>query len=85
MRDFGASWFMSESPYAALITTITMTGVNNSLTWTGSDAFGEVSSAESCHVVLETLPPDYVQKISRHFESPVDHSRQVNDPPEAER
>ncbi|XP_042286930.1 phoenix [Thunnus maccoyii] len=41
----------------------------------GLDAITEVSS-QSCHFVLETSPPDYVEKISRFLESSVGQSRQ---------
>lgn len=66
----------------------TMTGVHNSVNWTQSDAIAEVVSADACHIVLETSPPDYVEKISRYLECSVGQSRQdkgCDDPPEAER
>ncbi|XP_026227025.1 G patch domain-containing protein 8-like isoform X2 [Anabas testudineus] len=53
-----------------------MTRVGNSLNVTQSDAIAEAISAESCHIVLETSPPDYVQKISRYLESSGGQSRQ---------
>lgn len=34
-----------------------------------SDALADVISAESCHIVLESSPPDYVKKISRYLDS----------------
>ncbi|XP_026185204.1 phoenix [Mastacembelus armatus] len=60
-----------------------MTGMhNNSLNWAA--AIEEVASAESCHFVLETSPPDYVSKISRYLGSPVGQSGQGNDAAGAE-
>lgn len=53
-----------------------MTGVRNSLAFTQSDALADVVSGQSCHIVLETSPPDYVEKISRYLESNEGHSRQ---------
>lgn len=53
-----------------------MTGVHNALNWTRSDAVAEAVSAESCQIMLETSPPDYVEKISRYLESSVGQSRQ---------
>ncbi|XP_044078106.1 trichohyalin-like isoform X2 [Siniperca chuatsi] len=64
-----------------------MTGVHDSLTLTRSDAISEVISAESFHVVLETSPPDYVEKISRYLESSAGQSRQdtvSNEPAESD-
>nr|XP_020456231.1 uncharacterized protein LOC109960458 [Monopterus albus] len=52
--------------------------MRNSLNWTQSDAIAEAVSAESCHIVLNTPPIDYVQKISRYLESSVGQSRQDN-------
>lgn len=65
-----------------------MTRVGNSLNVTQSDAIAEAISAESCHIVLETSPPDYVQKISRYLESSGGQSRQdkaCTNPAEADR
>lgn len=65
-----------------------MTGERNSLNWTQSNAIVEALSAESCHIVLETSPPDYVEKISRYLKSSVRQSSQdkiYNEPAEAER
>ncbi|XP_018547750.1 phoenix [Lates calcarifer] len=64
-----------------------MTGERNSLNWTQSNAIVEALSAESCHIVLETSPPDYVEKISRYLKSSVRQSSQdkiYNEPAEAE-
>ncbi|XP_071316753.1 caldesmon-like [Trachinotus anak] len=64
-----------------------MTAVRKSLRLTQSDLLVEALSKESCHIVLETSPPDYVQKISRYLESTEGHNRQddvVNDPAGAE-
>ncbi|XP_074468233.1 uncharacterized protein LOC141753442 isoform X2 [Sebastes fasciatus] len=55
-----------------------MTEVRNSLTRTQFDAIAEVVSAESFHIVLETNPPDYVEKISHYLESCVGQSGQEN-------
>ncbi|KAK2879753.1 eukaryotic translation initiation factor 5B-like [Channa argus] len=46
-----------------------MTGVRKYLNWNDSDGIAEDISAESCHLVLKTSPPEYVQKISRYLES----------------
>lgn len=65
-----------------------MTEVRNSLTRTQFDAIAEVVSAESFHIVLETNPPDYVEKISHYLESCVGKSGQENvsnGPAEADR
>ncbi|XP_023274050.1 trichohyalin-like [Seriola lalandi dorsalis] len=64
-----------------------MTGVHKPLQCTQTDAIVEALSAESCHIVLETSPPDYVEKISRYLESSVGHGGQdagPNDPAEEE-
>ncbi|KAF1378844.1 hypothetical protein PFLUV_G00194710 [Perca fluviatilis] len=64
-----------------------MAGLPNSRTRTQSDPIAEVVSAESYHAVLDTSPPDYVEKISRYLESSVGHSKQdkvSNGPAEAE-
>ncbi|XP_076024892.1 uncharacterized protein LOC143014768 [Genypterus blacodes] len=61
-----------------------MTGVNTSLNLTGTDAVSEVLSLKPCSVVLETLPIDILEKSSRYLQSSVDHSRQDDDPYEAE-
>ncbi|XP_035864779.1 trichohyalin-like isoform X2 [Sander lucioperca] len=64
-----------------------MAGVPNSLTRTQSDSIAEVVSAESYHAVLDTSPPDYVEKISRYLEASVGQSKQdkvSNGPAEAE-
>ncbi|TDH04702.1 hypothetical protein EPR50_G00135520 [Perca flavescens] len=64
-----------------------MAGVPNSLTRTPSDPIAEVVSAESYHAILDTSPPDYVEKISRYLESSVGHRKQdkvSNGPAEAE-
>lgn len=53
-----------------------MTGVRKSFHWTQSESFAEAVSTESCHIVLETSPPDYVQKISRYLESSAGQTRQ---------
>lgn len=60
-----------------------MAGVRKSLNWTQSDSIAEAVSAESCHIVLETSPADYVEKISRYLESSVGQIRQ--DKADAER
>ncbi|XP_051255948.1 phoenix [Dicentrarchus labrax] len=64
-----------------------MADVHSSLSWTQSDALAEVVSAESCHIVLEPSPPDYVEKISRYLESSVGQGEQdkvCHEPAEAE-
>ncbi|XP_040907517.1 phoenix [Toxotes jaculatrix] len=64
-----------------------MTGVRKSQKRTNSDATAEALSAQSCYTVLETSPPDYVEKISRYLESSVGqsrHDKESNDPAEAE-
>lgn len=61
-----------------------MTGEHDSLRWTRSEAV----SAKSCHVILETLSPECVEKISRYLESSAGHSGQdkvSNEPAAAER
>lgn len=65
-----------------------MAGEHSPLIWTESDALAEVISAESGHIVLETCPPDYVEKISWYLGSHVGQSRQgevPDEPAEAER
>ncbi|XP_038563758.1 aspartoacylase isoform X2 [Micropterus salmoides] len=60
-----------------------MTGEHDSLRWTRSEAV----SAKSCHVILETLSPECVEKISRYLESSAGHSGQdkvSNEPAAAE-
>lgn len=36
----------------------------------------EAMAAESCHFVLDTSPPDYVEKISRYLETSVEYNPQ---------
>lgn len=65
-----------------------MAGVHTSLALTQSDAIAEVISAESCHLVQETLPPEYVEKLSRYFGSSADQStldKVSHEPAEADR
>lgn len=40
------------------------------------DAIADIFSAESCNVVLEINPPDYVAKISRYLKSSVGQNQQ---------
>nr|XP_046267158.1 phoenix isoform X2 [Scatophagus argus] len=49
-----------------------------------SASLAEVLSAESCHIVLETSPPDSVKKISRYLESQSKKDEASNEPAEAE-
>lgn len=56
-----------------------MAGVHKSSSWTPSGAFTGVVSAEPCHLVLETSPPDYVKKISRYLESSVGRDEVSNE------
>lgn len=62
-----------------LLLKCTMAGVHKSSSWTQSGAFAGVVSAEPCHLVLETSPPDYVKKISRYLESSVGRDEVSNE------
>lgn len=42
-----------------------MPKVRHTKEWTKADALAEIISAEPCDFVLETAPPDYVEKISQ--------------------
>ncbi|CAK6973745.1 phoenix [Scomber scombrus] len=53
-----------------------MNQVHHRKHWSRSAAqISAALSADSCHLVLETAPPDYVEKISRYLESSVGHSK----------
>ncbi|XP_076605758.1 uncharacterized protein LOC143332318 [Chaetodon auriga] len=53
-----------------------MTGGHDSLTWTQPDVMVETPLKTPRHVVLEMSSPDYVEKISRFFESSAGQSKQ---------
>lgn len=46
-----------------------MAKVRRSNEWTESDAVAEVAAADPSDFVLETFPPEYVDRISRFIES----------------
>lgn len=46
-----------------------MAKVGQSNEWTESDAVAEVATADPSDFVLETLPPEHVERISRFIES----------------
>nr|XP_057943281.1 transcriptional regulator ATRX homolog [Doryrhamphus excisus]XP_057943282.1 transcriptional regulator ATRX homolog [Doryrhamphus excisus]XP_057943283.1 transcriptional regulator ATRX homolog [Doryrhamphus excisus] len=45
-----------------------MSQVPNNLGWIQPDILADAISAESCHIVLEKSPPDYVKKISEYLD-----------------
>ncbi|XP_041657718.1 uncharacterized protein DDB_G0283697-like [Cheilinus undulatus] len=51
----------------------TMAEVSNSLSTT---QISELLSTESCHLVLETPPPEYVEKVSRYLASSCGHNEE---------
>ncbi|XP_073336244.1 uncharacterized protein [Pagrus major] len=53
-----------------------MVEVHKSSSWTG---FDDIAGVESCHIVLETSPPDYVKKISRYLDSSVGRDEVSNE------
>ncbi|XP_056265869.1 myosin-10-like [Pseudoliparis swirei] len=55
-----------------------MTGVHNFLNGTQPDAMGQVGTEGSYHVVLESSPPDYMEKISRYLSSSMGQGRRDN-------
>ncbi|XP_078142740.1 uncharacterized protein LOC144541748 [Centroberyx gerrardi] len=60
-----------------------MEGIHNSSFWTESDG----ATVNSCHIVLENSPPDFVEKISRYLDSSLGQNRQdkvSGDPNEAD-
>ncbi|XP_054611408.1 uncharacterized protein LOC129169228 [Dunckerocampus dactyliophorus] len=45
-----------------------MSEAHNRVGWIQSDTPSDAISADSCHIVLETSPPDYVKNISQYLE-----------------
>lgn len=49
-----------------------------------SDALSDVISAESCHIVPESSPPDYVEKISRYLDGSQKNQDNAGNEPDEE-
>ena len=62
-----------------------MKRVRKILEFTQSAGLVEAPSPETCHLALETSPPDYVKEISRYLEGRSTQHQVSNDPAEEER